>query len=170
MREFLKGLELDKETIDTIMAEHGKLITEAKEKSIENEDKIKTYEEKIVQLEELAKTNESLKTELDGLKTSMAEQDTKRKQQEEDNIITNNIKSVFGERKFVNEFTENAILNEIKTALKDVNNTGKSAKDIFESLTKDKDGIFANPNPVLNIPGVGGLGTSTDKKEIPTIW
>jgi len=31
MREFLKGLELDKETIDTIMAEHGKLLTESKE-------------------------------------------------------------------------------------------------------------------------------------------
>lgn len=31
MREFLKGLELDKETIDTIMAEHGKIITADKE-------------------------------------------------------------------------------------------------------------------------------------------
>ena len=31
MREFLKGLDFDKETIDTIMAEHGKLLTSAKE-------------------------------------------------------------------------------------------------------------------------------------------
>ena len=28
MREFLKGLELDKETIDTIMAEYGKSVIE----------------------------------------------------------------------------------------------------------------------------------------------
>ena len=31
MREFLKGLELDSELIDTIMAEHGKLVTKDKE-------------------------------------------------------------------------------------------------------------------------------------------
>ena len=31
MREFLRGLDLSKETIDTIMAEHGKLITRTKE-------------------------------------------------------------------------------------------------------------------------------------------
>ena len=50
MRDFLKGLELDKETIDTIMAEHGKLITEAKEKTQELENKIKDYESKIGEL------------------------------------------------------------------------------------------------------------------------
>lgn len=31
MREFLNGLELEKETVDTIMAEHGKLVTKDKE-------------------------------------------------------------------------------------------------------------------------------------------
>mgnify|MGYP006908844375 CR=1 FL=1 len=31
MREFLKGLELDEETIDTIMAEYGKNVTRYKE-------------------------------------------------------------------------------------------------------------------------------------------
>ena len=31
MREFLKGLDLDSELIDTIMAEHGKLVTKDKE-------------------------------------------------------------------------------------------------------------------------------------------
>ena len=54
MREFLKGLELDKETIDTIMAEHGKLITEAKEKTQELENKVKEYESKIGELSSTA--------------------------------------------------------------------------------------------------------------------
>lgn len=35
MREFLKGLDLDKETIDSIMAEHGKHLTGLKEQ-VEN--------------------------------------------------------------------------------------------------------------------------------------
>ena len=44
MREFLKGLELDKETIDTIMAEHGKLITEAKEQILELKSQVNSFE------------------------------------------------------------------------------------------------------------------------------
>ena len=50
MREFLKGLELDNETIDTIMAEHGKYITGLKEKNEEYKDMISKYEEDIKQL------------------------------------------------------------------------------------------------------------------------
>lgn len=59
MREFLKGLELDKETIDTIMAEHGKLITEAKEQIMDLTDKVKTYED---QINESSKSLENLQT------------------------------------------------------------------------------------------------------------
>ena len=51
MREFLKGLELDKETIDSIMAEVGKQHTGLKE-----------------QIEDLKKENEGYKTEIDGFK------------------------------------------------------------------------------------------------------
>ena len=40
MREFLKGLGLDQETIDTIMAEHGKLLTASTEKIAELNGKV----------------------------------------------------------------------------------------------------------------------------------
>ena len=50
MREFLKGLELDSETIDTIMAEHGKYITGLKEQNEEYKDMISKYEDDIKQL------------------------------------------------------------------------------------------------------------------------
>ena len=45
-------------------------------------------------------------------------------------------------------------MNEIKTALKDSANMGKSAKDLFEEITNGKDGIFANPNPQVDMPGI----------------
>jgi len=85
MREFLKGLDLDKETIDTIMAEHGKLITEAKEeilslkqqvnnfdkekegyeKKIKGyETKYKDYDENLKNLQSMANENKDLKTQL----------------------------------------------------------------------------------------------------------
>lgn len=50
MREFLKGLDLDSETIDTIMAEHGKYITGLKEQNEEYKDMISKYEDDIKQL------------------------------------------------------------------------------------------------------------------------
>ena len=47
MREFLKGLELDKEVIDNIMAEHGKHLNAEKNKNGELLEKIKGFEEEV---------------------------------------------------------------------------------------------------------------------------
>ena len=85
MREFLKGLELDKETIDTIMAEHGKLITEAKEQILElktqvngfenekqnYENKLKEYETKMQESNESLKNYQDLTNENKQLKSQM---------------------------------------------------------------------------------------------------
>ena len=164
MREFLKGLDLDKETIDTIMAEHGKLITEAKEKTQDLENKVKDYENKIGELSSKAETNTKVQEELDNLKKSIAENEAKAKAKAEDDALTKNIVSAFGDKKFVNEYTKNAIISDIKTALKDSNNAGKSAKDLFEELTKDKDGIFSNPNPGVSTPPTGNVNTRMAKE------
>ena len=164
MREFLKGLELDKETIDTIMAEHGKLITEAKEKTQELENKVKEYETKIGELSSKAETNTKVQEELDNLKKSIAENEAKAKAKAEDDALTKNITSAFGDKKFVNEYTKNAIISDIKTALKDSNNAGKSAKDLFEELTKDKEGIFDNPNKGVSTPPTGDVNTGLAKE------
>lgn len=164
MREFLKGLELDKETIDTIMAEHGKLITEAKEKTQELENKVKDYESKIGELSSKAENNTKVQEELDNLKKSIAENEAKAKAKAEDDALTKNITSAFGDKKFVNEYTKNAIIGDIKTALKDSNNAGKSAKDLFEELTKDKEGIFDNPNKGVSTPPTGDVNTGLAKE------
>ena len=164
MREFLRGLELDKETIDTIMAEHGKLITEAKEKTQELENKVKEYEAKIGELSSKSEDNTKVQEELDNLKKSIAENEAKAKAKAEDDALTKNITSVFGDKKFVNEYTKNAIISDIKTALKDSNNAGKSAKDLFEELTKDKEGIFDNPNKGVSTPPTGDVNTGLAKE------
>ena len=163
-RDFLRGLELDKETIETIMYEYGKLTTEAKEKTQELENKVKEYETKIGELSSKAETNTKVQEELDNLKKSIAENEAKAKAKAEDDALTKNITSAFGDKKFVNEYTKNAIINDIKTALKDSNNAGKSAKDLFEELTKDKDGIFSNPNPGVSTPPTGDVNTGLAKE------
>ena len=66
MREFLKSLELEKETIDVIMKEHGKILTEKKSEVQTLQDKIKEHEETITKLnstiEDNNKSLESLHT------------------------------------------------------------------------------------------------------------
>lgn len=60
-----------------------------------------------------------------------------------------------GENKFLNEGTENWMFEEFKKALTLDDNKGKSDKDIFEAITKDKN-IYENPNQKLKSPPVGG--------------
>ena len=50
MRDFLKGLDFDKEMIDTIMAEHGKYITGLKEQVEDYKEQIADYENKMSEL------------------------------------------------------------------------------------------------------------------------
>lgn len=146
---------------DLVMSLYGKAITK-KDKDIEAlktenkglEEKINTYETKINEFNETAKENADWKVKYEELQTSITEQTAKQKAKEEDDILTKNINEVFGDKKFVNEFTKNAIMNEIKTALKDTNNMGKSAKDLFEEITNGKDGIFENPNQIQDMPSI----------------
>lgn len=154
MREFLKGLELDKETIDTIMAEHGKLITEAKEKTQELENKVKEYEGKIDELSSKAETNTKVQEELDKLKTQIAEEKKQKEQEDLEATLNKNVLEAIGDKEFVNERTKNAIINEVKTALQDKANVGKSAKDIFETITKDSTDIFKNKNELSDMPDI----------------
>ena len=154
MREFLKGLDLDKETIDTIMAEHGKLITEAKEKTQELESKVKDYESKIGELSSKAETNTKVQEELDKLKTQIAEEKKQKEQEDLEATLNKNVLEAIGDAEFVNERTKNAIINEVKTALQDKANVGKSAKDIFETITKDSTDIFKNKNELKDMPDI----------------
>ena len=154
MREFLKGLELDKETIDTIMAEHGKLITEAKEKTQELENKVKDYERKIEELRTKAETNTKIQEELDTLKKQIAEEKKQKEQEDLEATLNKNVLEAIGDAEFVNERTKNAIINEVKTALQDKANVGKSAKDIFETITKDSTDIFKNKNELKDMPDI----------------
>ena len=118
MREFLKGLDLDKETIDTIMAEHGKTITSAKEELQTLKDDKKALEDKVDELGKNSKDSSKIQEELDALKTSIEETKKANALEEEDNILSKNINTAFGESKFVNDYTKKQIQEEIKTALK----------------------------------------------------
>lgn len=57
MREFLKGLDLDKETIESIIAEHGKYITGLKEQVDDYKKEVEGYKTQISELNSTIETN-----------------------------------------------------------------------------------------------------------------
>lgn len=168
MKDFLETLEigenkvkLSSEDIKNILKKHGEYIKiETDKVDIKYKDQLEdnktTINELKAQIEKSPKTDEmeSLKSKIAEYEQNEADRTAKQKAKEEDDILTNNINQVFGDKKFVNDFTKNAIMNEIKTALKDNANLGKSAKDLFEEITNGKDGIFANPNKVVDMPSI----------------
>ena len=57
MREFLKGLELDDQTVDTIMAEYGKNVTKYREAIDNYKSQLTTYEDTINDLNSKVETS-----------------------------------------------------------------------------------------------------------------
>lgn len=163
MREFLKGLDLDSELIDTIMAEHGKLVTKDKEE-------LQTLKSQMKELKENSKNAEELQKQVDDLIKANEEREAKAKAEEEDKILTNNINEVFGDKQFTSEYARTGLTNDIKNELNKPENKGRSIKDIFDTLTKDKTDIFANPNQVKDMPGMGDSEDKPETKEMPMIW
>lgn len=168
MKDFLKELEigedkvkLSAEDIKNILKKHGEYIKTETEKvedkyKTQIEDNKTTISDLKAQIEKAPKSDEieSLKTKIADYEQKEADRVASEKAKEEDNILTNNIIEAFGDKKFVNDFTKNAIIDEVKTALKDSANTGKSAKDLFEQITDGKEGIFSSPNQAVDMPSV----------------
>lgn len=61
-----------------------------------------------------------------------------------------------GERKFAHDYIKSGVLNDFEKALTDEANKGKGDSEIFDTLTKDKEGIFASQNPTTHFGGMGG--------------
>ena len=155
MRDFLKGLDLDKDIIDSIMAEHGKLITEAKEHEAELTTKVKSYEAKIQELSDKAKSNEDIQKELESLKKQNA-----------DRNLNDKIIEALGNKKFVNDFTKKAIIDSIKEGLDKEENKGKSIENLLEEITENKEGIFiTEETEVPRATGVQNKNTTSQKED-----
>ena len=168
---------LDNEQIEKVMALYGKAIAK-KDSEIDKladsnkelTDKVNTYETKINEFNESAKDNADWKSKYEELQTSIREQEAKKKAEEEDKILTNNINEVFGDKQFTSEYARTGLTNDIKNELNKPENKGRSIKDIFDVLTKDKTDIFANPNQVKDMPGMGDSEEKPETKEMPMIW
>lgn len=147
MREFLKGLELDSEMIDTIMAEYGKLVTKDKEE-------LTDLKGQLLSLQETSKNAIELQDKYNELTKQIEQSNAEKKAKAENDMLMENISSAINGKEFVNDYTKNSIVNELKNALKDEANIGKSAKDLFEEITNGQEGLFKNPNQMMDMAEV----------------
>jgi hypothetical protein len=163
MREFLKGLDLEKETIDSIMAEYGKNVQGYKEAKEEAESKLKSYEQN-------SKEQNDWKSKFEELDGKIKQQEAEKKAQEEDEALTNTILASIGDKKFTSDYVKVGILSDVKAEMKKKENIGKGVDKIVEELTKDKEGIFVNPNTNPEIPPMGTEDSKETNKEMPILW
>ena len=159
--DFLKSLELSDEVIQKILAENGKDIEKEKEKTKEALDKNKTLTENIEKLNnditELKNSNanaDDYKKKFEELQKKIEDDEKAEKEAAEDKALTDAITAVFGDKKFTSDYVRNGIIADMKTEIAKAENKGKGYAEIFESLTKDKEGIFANPNGPANMTGM----------------
>lgn len=168
---------LDEEQKDKVMALYGKAVSK-KDTEIETlksekkdlEDKIGTYETKINEFNESAKENAEWEKKYEELQTSIKEQEAKKKAEEEDKILTNNINALFDGKTFTSEYARNGLLNDIKNGLNKPENKGKGIQDLFDELTKDKNDIFVSPNQIKDMPSMGDSEQDNNTKEMPLLW
>ena len=168
---------LESEQIDKVMALYGKAVGKY-EKEIETltstkkelEEKVNTYETKINEFNEKAQDNADWKTKYEELQTLVKDQEAKKKAEEEDKMLTDNINALFEGKTFTSEYAKVGLLNDIKNGLNKPENKGKGIQDLFNELTKDKTDIFTNPNQIKDMPGMGDSENNQVKKEIPTLW
>lgn len=109
----------------------------------------------IKKLEEASGDAEATRKELDRYKQEEADRKKAEKEAETDRILTEAAEQALDGKEFVNDFTRNHFVAEMKKAIADPANKGKRAVKLFEEMTKDLDGIFKNPQQEkLKIPGV----------------
>lgn len=184
MKDFLEELEigegkvkLSKEEIKSILAKHGDYIKIETEK-VDNkykdqlEDNKNTISELKAQIENSPKTDEmeSLKNKIADYEQKEADRIAKQKAEEEDKILTENINALFEGKTFTSEYARNGLLNDIKTGLNKPENKGKGIQELFDEITKDKTDVFASPNQIKDMEGMGDSEETSNVKEMPLIW
>lgn len=166
VRNIVSGItdEQLQQILDINSADIGK----AKEPITALQQQLTAANNTISELEKNKSDVASLQAQIDTYKQEKADREKAEQEAARDAALMARFDKLHGERKYANDFTKNGIFAEFKDALGKSENEGKSDADIFSTLTKDRDGIFTNPNPGMDIPGMGD-SDSIDKAKYDSI-
>ena len=168
-KEFLEKLGITGEAADAIFAERGKEITEVNKKieSLTSEnaklnENINNISAEKDKLSKDAIDSSAIQKQFDDYKAEIAAMLSKRDAEAADKELTSKIESVFGDRKFTSDYARVGLINDIKSKYNEEGNKS-SLSEIFDSLTKDKTGIFESQHKKVVIPSSGANSDSDDE-------
>lgn len=168
-KEFLENLGITGEAADAIFAERGKEITEVNKKieSLTSEnaklnENINNISAEKDKLSKDAVDSSAIQKQFDDYKAEIAAMLSKRDAEAADKELTSKIENVFGGRKFTSDYARVGLINDIKSKYNEEGNKS-SLSEIFDSLTKDKTGIFESQHKKVVIPSSGANSDSDDE-------
>lgn len=174
--EFLTGFGLSDEDIQKILAENGKDIEREKAKTATALKDVETLKEekksltnKITELSDNAVSADEYKTKLETLQNEIAEKEEKARLEAEDKELTDSILESIKDKKFSSDYAKEGVIRDMKNLVAQKENKGKSYTEIFENLTKDKPGIFENPNQLKDMTGMGSFEDGTSEETMRAI-
>lgn len=166
MLDWLKGIlgEAYTEDIDKkVAAEIGRGFVGRADFNAKNDElkavqgDLKAAKDTIAELEKVKGSAAELQKQIDQYKQAEQErQEAEKKAAARAELVSRFDKAV-GERKFSHEYVRNGVLADFEKAVADAANKGMGDTEIFDSITKDKDGIFQSMNPPATMRGAGGL-------------
>lgn len=129
-------------------------------------DQLEEKDKTIKQLEAAGGDVEKMRQELESYKQAEAQRQKDEENARLDAILTQTAETALKDKQFVNDVTRAHYLGELKKAISDKANKGKTPDDLFAEMTKDAQGIFANPQDQrVTIPPVDKGGAPTMTKE-----
>lgn len=111
----------------------------------ELEKQVSEKDATIKKLEAAGGDAEAVRKELDAYKQAEADRKKAEKEAETDQILTAAAEQALEGKEFINDYTRAHFISELKKAIADPANKGKSPVKLFEAMTKDAEGIFKNP-------------------------
>lgn len=164
--EFLKGLGLEQDAIDKIMAENGKDIAAEKAKTTKVEGERDNYKSQLeTATESLEKFKDvdptAMQGEIDKLNQQLKDKDAEYAAKEADRIFSDTIKEAIKTAGGRNEKTVMAMLD--MNALKESKNQSEDIKKALETVKESDAYLFGSDEPFRNPVGAtGGAGTGGD--------
>lgn len=127
-------------------------------------DDLKEAKDTITQLQESAGDVEGMKAKLEEYKKADEARQKAEQEAAAHAAMVERFSKVKGEKEFSSQYAENGVFEAFQKAVSDATNTGKGDAELFESLTKDIDGVFKNPQQVsVQIPHANGGGFDSAK-------
>lgn len=118
---------------------------------------LQTARDAIAELEKVKGSAAELQKQIDQYRQAEAQRQEEAKKAAAHAELVGRFDKAVGERKFSHEYVRSGVLADFEKAVQDAANKGKGDAEIFDSITKDKEGIFQSMNPPATMRSAGGL-------------